>query len=168
MSDYYTKDPEYANATIPVYVIQKPRSDTENMVILFCAEGYTKSQQADFIQDVQKLWQATLNTEPYRSMADRFNVYALCTASKEGFGGNTFFRADKKGGISVNFGNWRNHILERIIGTASLKRSMTRTFPTRPSRRRKIADSMITFMSTSTSLLCWRTAGNISAAPTMI
>ena len=50
MSDYYTKDPEYANATIPVYVIQKPRSDTENMVILFCAEGYTKSQQADFIQ----------------------------------------------------------------------------------------------------------------------
>ena len=121
MSDYYTKDPEYANATIPVYVIQKPRSDTENMVILFCAEGYTKSQQADFIQDVQKLWQATLNTEPYRSMADRFNVYALCTASKEGFGGNTFFRANTDG-ISTNFGNWRNHVLERIIGTSFLEK----------------------------------------------
>ena len=121
MSDYYTKDPEYANATIPVYVIQKPRSDTENMVILFCAEGYTKSQQADFIQDVQKLWQATLNTEPYRSMADRFNVYALCTASKESFGGNTFFRANTDG-ISTNFGNWRNHIFERIIGTSFLEK----------------------------------------------
>lgn len=121
MSDYYTKDPEYANATIPVYVIQKPRSDTENMVILFCAEGYTKSQQADFIQDVQKLWQATLNTEPYRSMADRFNVYALCTASKEGFGGNTFFRANTDG-ISTNFGNWRNHIFERIIGASFLEK----------------------------------------------
>ena len=121
MSDYYTKDPEYANATIPVYVIQKPRSDTENMVILFCAEGYTKSQQADFIRDVQKLWQATLNTEPYRSMADRFNVYALCTASKEGFGGNTFFRANTDG-ISTNFGNWRNHVLERIIGTSFLEK----------------------------------------------
>lgn len=121
MSDYYTKDPEYANATIPVYVIQKPRSDTENMVILFCAEGYTKSQQTDFIQDVQKLWQATLNTEPYRSMADRFNVYALCTASKEGFGGNTFFRANTDG-ISTNFGNWRNHIFERIIGTSFLEK----------------------------------------------
>ena len=121
MSDYYTKDPEYANATIPVYVIQKPRSDTENMVILFCAEGYTKSQQADFIQDVQKLWQATLNTEPYRSMADRFNVYALCTASKEGVGGNTFFRANTDG-ISTNFGNWRNHIFERIIGTSFLEK----------------------------------------------
>ena len=122
MSDYYTKDPEYANATIPVYVIQKPRSDTENMVILFCAEGYTKSQQADFVQDVQRLWRETLNTEPYRSMADRFNVYALCTASKDGFNGSsTFFQANKNG-ISVNYGGWRNHILERIIGTAFIEK----------------------------------------------
>ena len=122
MSERYTTDREYANPTIPVYVIQKPRSDTENMVILFCAEGYTKSQQADFIKDVQRLWQATLNTEPYRSMADRFNVYALCTASKDGFNGSsTFFQANKNG-ISVNFGGWRNHILERIIGTAFLEK----------------------------------------------
>ena len=122
MSERYTTDPEYANPTIPVYVIQKPRSDTENMVILFCAEGYTKSQQADFVKDVQRLWQATLNTEPYRSMADRFNVYALCTASKDGFNGSsTFFQANKDG-ISVNFGNWSNHILERIIGTAFLEK----------------------------------------------
>ena len=122
MSERYTTDREYANPTIPVYVIQKPRSDTENMVILFCAEGYTKSQQADFIQDVQQLWQATLNTEPYRSMADRFNVYALCTASKDGFNGSsTFFQANKNG-ISVNYGGWRNHIFERIIGTAFLEK----------------------------------------------
>ena len=122
MSERYTTDPEYANATIPVYVIQKPRSDTENMVILFCAEGYTKSQQADFVKDVQRLWQATLNTEPYRSMADRFNVYALCTASKDGFNGSsTFFQANKDG-ISVNHGGWRNHIFERIIGTAFLEK----------------------------------------------
>ena len=122
MSERYTTDREYANPTIPVYVIQKPRSDTENMVILFCAEGYTKSQQADFIRDVQKLWQATLNTEPYRSMADRFNVYALCTASKDGFNGSsTFFQANKNG-ISVNYGGWRNHILERIIGTSFIEK----------------------------------------------
>ena len=122
MSERYTTDREYANPTIPVYVIQKPRSDTENMVILFCAEGYTKSQQADFVQDVQRLWQATLNTEPYRSMADRFNVYALCTASKDGFNGSsTFFQANENG-ISVNHGGWRNHIFERIIGTAFIEK----------------------------------------------
>ena len=122
LSERYTTDREYANPTIPVYVIQKPRSDTENMVILFCAEGYTKSQQADFIKDVQQLWQATLNTEPDRSMADRFDVYALCTASKDGFNGSsTFFQANKNG-ISVNYGGWRNHILERIIGTAFIEK----------------------------------------------
>ncbi len=122
MSERYSTDREYANPTIPVYVIQKPRSDTENMVILFCAEGYTKSQQADFIKDVQRLWRATLNTEPYRSMADRFNVYALCTASKDGFNGSsTFFQANKDG-ISVNYGGWRNHIFERIIGTAFIEK----------------------------------------------
>ena len=122
MSERYTTDREYANPTIPVYVIQKPRSDTENMVILFCAEGYTKSQQADFVKDVQELWRETLNTEPYRSMADRFNVYALCTASKDGFNGSsTFFQANKNG-ISVNYGGWRNHIFERIIGTAFLEK----------------------------------------------
>ena len=122
MSERYTTDREYANPTIPVYVIQKPRSDTENMVILFCAEGYTKSQQADFVKDVQRLWRETLNTEPYRSMADRFNVYALCTASKDGFNGSsTFFQANKNG-ISVNYGGWRNHIFERIIGTAFLEK----------------------------------------------
>ena len=122
MSERYTTDREYANPTIPVYVIQKPRSDTENMVILFCAEGYTKSQQADFVKDVQGLWRETLKTEPYRSMADRFNVYALCTASKDGFNGSsTFFQANKNG-ISVNYGGWRNHILERIIGTAFIEK----------------------------------------------
>lgn len=52
LGKYYSEDGKYANPTIPVYVIQKPRSDTENMVVLFCAEGYTKSQQKKFIEDV--------------------------------------------------------------------------------------------------------------------
>ena len=55
-------------------------------------------------------------------MADRFNVYALCTASKDGFNGSsTFFQANENG-ISVNHGGWRNHIFERIIGTAFIEK----------------------------------------------
>ena len=73
LGEFYSKDGKYSSPTIPVYVIQKPRSDKENMVILFCAEGYTKSQQSKFIKDVQRMWRKTLETEPYRSMADRFN-----------------------------------------------------------------------------------------------
>ena len=56
MNNWYTEDPAYTNVTVPVYTIQKPRSDKENMVILYCAEGYTKSQQKQFDEDVKKLW----------------------------------------------------------------------------------------------------------------
>ena len=123
MSTLYTEDPAYANVTVPVYTIQKPRSDKENMVIVYCAEGYTKSQQKQFVEDVKKLWGEVLQIEPYRSMADRFNVYALCTASVDGYGGtSTFFAATAKGGISTNKGNWRNHVLERIIGPAFIEK----------------------------------------------
>ena len=119
LGKYYSEDGKYANPTIPVYVIQKPRSDTENMVVLFCAEGYTKSQQKKFVEDVRRLWSATLQTEPYRSMADRFNVYALCTASLDGYGGDSTFFSVVGSTISGNInGQWKNHMLERAIGPA--------------------------------------------------
>ena len=122
LSELYSIDRAYANPTIPVYVIQKTRDDTENMVILYLAEGYGKSQQKQFVDDVRRLWQEVLKTEPYRSMADCFNVYALCTASVDGYGGNSTFFAASKTGISVNKGQWRNHVLERIIGPAFIEK----------------------------------------------
>ena len=119
----YSKDGKYATPTIPVYTIQKTRSDTENMVILICGEGYTKSQQQKFINDVKKVWEGAMQYEPYRSYADRFNVYALCTASESSFssGGSTFFDvvvgSNNSSSISTNMGNtWKNHIFERCIG----------------------------------------------------
>ena len=72
LGPWYSSDGKYANPTIPVYTIQKTRSDTENMVILFCGEGYTKSQQQKFINDVKKVWEGAMQHEPYRSYADRF------------------------------------------------------------------------------------------------
>lgn len=121
LGDWYTDDERYSNPTIPVYTIQKPRSDNENMVIVVCGEGYTKSQQGKFISDVKRLWSETLKSEPYRSMADRFNVYALCTASETEVGGNSTF-------FDMSFGSYgrdlvisnvksplKNHILDRCI-----------------------------------------------------
>ena len=127
LGPYYSSDGKYATPTIPVYTIQKTRSDTENMVILICGEGYTKSQQQKFINDVKKVWEGAMQHEPYRSYADRFNVYALCTASESSFnsGGSTFFDVviDKKSGprISGNKSAWKNHIFERCIGPAFLE-----------------------------------------------
>ena len=127
LGPYYSSDGKYSTPTIPVYTIQKTRSDTENMVILICGEGYTKGQQQKFINDVKKVWEGAIQYEPYRSYADRFNVYALCTASESSFnnGDSTFFDVviDKKLGpmISVNKSNWKNHIFERCIGPAFLE-----------------------------------------------
>ena len=124
LGPWYSNDGKYSNPTIPVYTIQKTRSDTENMVVVVCGEGYTKSQQGKFINDVKRLWQDAMKYEPYRSYADRFNVYALCTASESTFdnGGSTFFDVivDKYNSpvISNNFhgSQWKNHIFERCIG----------------------------------------------------
>lgn len=124
LGPWYSGDGKYANPTIPVYTIQKTRSDTENMVVVVCGEGYTKSQQGKFINDVKRLWQDAMKYEPYRSYADRFNVYALCTASESSFdnGGSTFFDVivDKYNSpvISNNLhgSQWKNHIFERCIG----------------------------------------------------
>ena len=124
LGPWYSNDGKYSNPTIPVYTIQKTRSDTENMVVVVCGEGYTKSQQGKFITDVKRLWQDAMKYEPYRSYADRFNVYALCTASESTFdnGGSTFFDVivDKYNSpvISNNLhgSQWKNHIFERCIG----------------------------------------------------
>ncbi len=127
LGPYYSSDGKYATPTIPIYTIQKTRSDTENMVILICGEGYTKSQQQKFINDAKKVWEGAIQYEPYRSYADRFNVYALCTASESSFnnGDSTFFDVviDKKVGpmISVNKSSWKNHIFERCIGPAFIE-----------------------------------------------
>ena len=124
LGPWYSNDGKYSNPTIPVYTIQKTRSDTENMVVVVCGEGYTKSQQGKFINDVKRLWQDAMKYKPYRSYADRFNVYALCTASESTFdnGGSTFFDVivDKYNSpvISNNLhgSQWKNHIFERCIG----------------------------------------------------
>ena len=69
LGPWYSNDGKYSNPTIPVYTIQKTRSDTENMVVVVCGEGYTKSQQGKFINDVKRLWQDAMKYEPYRSYA---------------------------------------------------------------------------------------------------
>ena len=125
----YSSDGKYATPTIPVYTIQKTRSDTENIVMLICGEGYTKSQQQKFINDVKKVWAGAMQYEPYRSYADRFNVYALCTASESSFGGSgsTFFDvvvgSNNSSSISGSLNNnpWKNHIFERCIGPAFIE-----------------------------------------------
>ena len=64
LGPWYSNDGKYSNPTIPVYTIQKTRSDTENMVVVVLRRGDTqKSQQGKFINDVKRLWQDAMKYE---------------------------------------------------------------------------------------------------------
>ncbi len=118
-----TEDPAYANVTVPVYTnLQSLAAIRENMVIYCTAPRATPKSQQSWLSDVKSCGEV-LQMKPYRSMADRFNV--LCTL--HGIGGwlwryQHIFAATAKGGISTNKGNWRNHVLERIIGPAFIEK----------------------------------------------
>lgn len=122
----YSKSKKYESTTIPIQVIQKKRSDNENMVVVICGEGYTKGQQRQFVADAKRLWDGAMQYEPYKTYKDRFNVYALCTASDKTYRDqsgydSTFF--DVLGqNISVNGSTWKNHIFERCIGPAFIEK----------------------------------------------
>ena len=53
----YSKSKKYESATIPIQVIQKTRSDNENMVVVICGEGYTKGEQQKFVAAAKRLWE---------------------------------------------------------------------------------------------------------------
>ena len=121
----YSKSKKYESTTIPIQVIQKKRSDNENMVVVICGEGYTKGQQGQFVADAKRLWEGAMQYEPYKTYKDRFNVYALCTASDKTYSSidgydSTFFDVWDKN-ISVNGSMWKNHIFERCIGPAFIE-----------------------------------------------
>lgn len=122
----YSKSKKYESTTIPIQVIQKTHSDNENMVVVICGEGYTKGQQGQFVADAKRLWEGAMQYEPYKTYKDRFNVYALCTASDKTYRDqsgydSTFF--DVLGqNISVNGSTWKNHIFERCIGPAFIEK----------------------------------------------
>ena len=122
----YSKSKKYESTTIPIQVIQRTRSDNENMVVVICGEGYTKGQQSKFVADARRLWEGAMQYEPYKTYKDRFNVYALCTASDKTYRDqsgydSTFF--DVLGeNISVNGSTWKNHIFERCIGPAFIEK----------------------------------------------
>ena len=128
MSTLYTEILHMQNVTVPVYTIQKPRSDKENMVIVLRRGLRHQSQQKQFVEDVKSCG-GGIADKPYRSMADRFNVYALCTASVDGYGGtSTFLLRPPKEEFLLTKGNWRNHVLERIIGISFIEKIMTHIF----------------------------------------
>ena len=69
------------NTTFPVHVIQKTGSDLDNPVIVFTGDGYTGDQQDKFISDITLRVRQFLNYEPYKSYANKLNIYAVKAVS---------------------------------------------------------------------------------------
>ncbi|MGZ2371135.1 M64 family metallopeptidase [Ancylomarina sp. YFZ004] len=51
--------------------------------VAFIAEGYTKDEMGKFRADVERVAGYVLNVEPFKTYADRFNIYALESISEE-------------------------------------------------------------------------------------
>lgn len=68
----------------PVVTIQKTGDDKDKIIWLFLAEGYTKEQQDQFINDVDIRVKKMMEYEPFKSYSKEINVYAMKTESKSG------------------------------------------------------------------------------------
>ncbi|RXQ97524.1 peptidase [Ancylomarina salipaludis] len=51
--------------------------------VAFIAEGYTQEEMGKFRDDVKRIAGYVLNVEPFKSYADRFNIYALESVSAD-------------------------------------------------------------------------------------
>ena len=81
--DVRTQNETPQGLTFPVHVIHKTGDDKENFVIVIMADGYTKEQQDQFVQDATRKAQEMLTWSPYKDYSDRINIYALQVVSRE-------------------------------------------------------------------------------------
>jgi hypothetical protein len=56
---------------------------SKSIDIAFVAEGYTQEEMGKFRADVERIAGYVLNVEPFKTYVDRFNIYALESASEE-------------------------------------------------------------------------------------
>lgn len=70
-------------ADVVVTVVQKSGEVHDKVDLAFVAEGYTADERGEFAADVEKMLAAMWQCEPYASLRDRFNVYAVFRASQD-------------------------------------------------------------------------------------
>lgn len=66
-----------------VFEVQKSGPPAERVDIVFLAEGYKAEEKEKFVNDVKRFSGYLLNTEPYRSNREKFNVNGVFRASAE-------------------------------------------------------------------------------------
>lgn len=97
----------------PYETLLSARDTSKCIHIAFVAEGYTKEEMATFVNDAKIATDAIFNHEPFKSNADRFNVVAVESVSKET-------------GTSIpSHGIWKNTVLGSHFDTFYSDRYLT-------------------------------------------
>ncbi len=81
--------------------------------LVFVAEGYTESQQAQFIADANKFADYLFSVEPYSNLKSRFNIWAVGAISKE------------SGTDNPGRNEWKNTALNSTFYTFDVERYLT-------------------------------------------
>ncbi|CAM5367082.1 Peptidase M64 OS=Streptomyces alboniger OX=132473 GN=CP975_33075 PE=4 SV=1 [Streptomyces alboniger] len=72
--------------------------------VVFIGDGYTKSQQDDFLADVRKKWKEVSAVEPYRTYKKQFNVWAVeAHSAQSGVGGDPDYGTSKRTALGSSF-----------------------------------------------------------------
>lgn len=64
-------------------VLRKSGDPSKNVDIAILAEGYKADEMGKFVKDASRLTDSLFGSEPFASNRDKFNIYALKTASLE-------------------------------------------------------------------------------------
>lgn len=69
--------------TNPYVTLQQAADTTKCIHLAYVAEGYTKDQMADFVNDAKIAMEALFEHEPFKSTRNRFNIVAVESPSQE-------------------------------------------------------------------------------------
>lgn len=97
----------------PYITLQKAKDATRCIHIAYIAEGYTKNEMQQFINDCDTAMEALFSHEPFKSLRDRFNIIAVEAPSQE------------SGTSEPSAGIWKNTALHSNFDTFYSDRYLT-------------------------------------------
>jgi len=86
---------------------------SNHLDLVFVAEGYTESQQEQYLADAKKFTDYLFSVEPYTHLKNRFNIWAVGAISKE------------SGTDNPGRNEWKNTVLNSTFYTFDVERYLT-------------------------------------------
>ena len=104
-----------AKPTYPYVTLQQAKDTTNCIHIAYVAEGYTKDQMDDFVNDAKTATEALFEHEPFKKMRDVFNIVCVESESQD------------EGTSSPHDHIWKNTALGSHFDTFYSERYLTAT-----------------------------------------